>query len=77
MSVETKDLNELKETVSMVVSTGRMEWKIRGARQKIESKQVTYSDPFYVGLYKCQGNIEWDCKASGKVGCFICTVEPL
>ena len=46
---------------STLVSTGQLEWKIRGVKQKIEKKEDTYCDPFYVGLYKCQGNIVWDC----------------
>ena len=35
--------------------TGRLEWNIRGVNQKIF---VSYSDPFYVGLYKCQCSIK-------------------
>ena len=60
---------------STLVSTGQLEWKIRGVKQKIEKKEDTYSDPFYVGLYKCQGNIVWDCSKTGKVGCFICIMR--
>ena len=37
---------------------GRLEWKFEGVRQKIQNKDWSYSDPFYVGLYKCQGSIE-------------------
>ena len=50
---------------------GRLEWKVKEVKQKIQNKEVTYSDPFYVGLYKCQGSIEWDCNNTGKVGIFI------
>ena len=39
---------------------GRLEWKVEGVKQKIQNKEKTYSDPFYVGLYKCQGSIRWD-----------------
>ena len=80
VSEELKELNdtvcalaenaELKKILSNLVSGG-LEWKIKGVKQKIEKKEDTYSDPFYVGLYKCQGNIYWDINNTGKVGCFI------
>ena len=57
---------------STLVSTGQLDWKITGVKQKIEKKEDTYTDPFYVGLYKCQGKIRWDCSNdTRKVGCFI------
>ena len=65
------ELGELKENISILVSTGQLEWKIKGVKQKIEKKENIYSDPFYVGLYKCQGSIVWDCDNTGKVGCFV------
>ena len=66
-----KQIKELKETIPTLVSTGGLEWKIKGVKQKIEKEEETYSDPFYVGLYKCQGNIYWDHNNTGEVGCFI------
>ena len=66
-----KQNRELKETTSTLVSTGGLEWKIQGVKQKIKKKEIIYSDPFYVGLYKCQGYIYWDINNTGKVGCFI------
>ena len=62
-----KQNRELKETIS----TGGLEWKITGVKQKIEKKEYSYTDPFYVGLYKCQGDIRWDRSNTGKVGCYI------
>ena len=56
---------------STLVSTGGLDWKITGVQQKIEKKETSYSDPFYVGLYKCQGYIVWDYNNTGKVGCGI------
>ena len=56
---------------SPLAPTGGLEWKINRVKQKIQDKEDTYSDPFYVGLYKCQGNIEWHCDDTGKVGFFI------
>ena len=64
------EIKELKEIISNLVSGG-LEWKIAGVKQKIEKKEITYTDPFYVGMYKCQGCIEWNYKNTGKVGCFI------
>ena len=65
------ELEEFKETISTLKSTGQLEWKIKGVKQKIEKKEKTCSDPFYVGLYKCEGKIEWDSKNTGEVGCCI------
>ena len=64
----TEDSKELTDSISRVVSSGRLDWKIRGVKQKIHNKETSFSDPFYVGLYQCQGHIE--CDSSG-VGCFI------
>ena len=47
--------------------TGRLEWKVEGIKQKIQSKGDTFSDPFYVGLYKCQSSIHWDYYSTGNV----------
>ena len=68
-----QDFNELKKTIP--TSTGRLEWKIKRVKRRIETKQTSYSDPFNVGLYKCQGCIVWDSKNSSKLGCFICIMK--
>ena len=39
---------------------GKLEWKVEGVKQKIQNKERSYSDPFYVGLYKCQVRIIWN-----------------
>ena len=70
-----KEINELKEIISTLKSTGGLELKFKGVKQKIKKKEDTHSDPFYVGLYKCQGCIEWDYSNTGKVGCFICIMK--
>ena len=64
------EIKELKEIISNLVSGG-LEWKVTGVKQKIEKKEYSYTDPFYVGLYKCQGKIVWDFNNTGKVGCYI------
>ena len=68
-----KDLQiaSLTKSVLSQLATGRLEWNVNGVKQKIQDKDSTFSDPFYVGLYKCQVWIEWDRKNTGKVGVFI------
>ena len=51
--------------------TGRLEWNVKEVKQKIENKDKTDSDPFYVGLYKCQSIISWNFDNTGNVGIFI------
>ncbi|KAI6661704.1 TNF receptor-associated factor 6-like isoform X3 [Oopsacas minuta] len=51
--------------------TGQLEWKIQGVKQKIENKENTFTDPFYVGLYKCQDCIQWNRMDTGKVAVYI------
>ena len=51
--------------------TGRLEWNVKEVKQKIENKDITDSDPFYVGLYKCQCSIYWNRNNTGNVGVFI------
>ena len=46
---------------------GRLEWNIQGVKQKIQNTETIYSDPFYVGLYKCQCSIKWDWMNGGYV----------
>ena len=70
-----KQNRELKEIISTLKSTGGLEWKIKGVKQKIKKKEDSYSDPFYVGLYKCLGCIRWDYNDTGEVGCFICIMK--
>ena len=56
---------------SILVPTVGLEWKIKEVNQKIENKETCFSNPFFVGLYKCQCYIEWNFNNTGKVGCFI------
>ena len=46
------------------------EWTISGVENKISQKEITYNDPFYVGLYKLHGCIDWDYK-DNHVGLFL------
>ncbi|KAI6661281.1 TNF receptor-associated factor 4-like [Oopsacas minuta] len=83
---KTKELSkvnsELKSIIEVLssytplpLSTGQLEWKIKGVKQKIENKEYTYSDPFYVGLYKCQGCIEWNWLNLGRAYVYICIMK--
>ena len=58
----------LTKTLLSQLPTGRLEWKVYEVKQKIQNKKDTYSDPFYVGLYKCQILIVWDFTNTGNVG---------
>ena len=68
-----KDLQiaSLTETLLSQLPTGRLEWKVTEVKQKIQNKGNTYSDPFYLGLYKCQVCINWDYNKTSNLGVFI------
>ena len=58
-------------TLPLQLPTGRLEWKVEGVKQKIQNREETYSDPFYVGLYKCQSSIDWGFSIGGNVRVYI------
>ena len=65
-----------KQNSSLITSlsslpTGRLEWNIQGVKQKIQNKETTYSDPFYVGLYKCLCSINLMYAGNVKLGIHI------
>ena len=62
-----KDLKIASLTLSSLQPAGRLEWNILAVKQKIQNRETTYSDPFYVGLYKCQCSIIWDLINEGDV----------
>ncbi|KAI6659429.1 hypothetical protein LOD99_10809 [Oopsacas minuta] len=50
----TEKDSELKSIIEVLysytpLSTGHLEWKINGVRQKIENREIIFTDPFYVG----------------------------
>ena len=51
--------------------TGKLEWNVKEVKQKIRNKKETYSDPFYLGLYKCQCYIGWDYNNTGMIAVII------
>ena len=38
---------------------GEFKWKIGGVKNKLFKKETTFSDPFYVGMYKFGAYIDW------------------
>ena len=52
-----KQNSSLITTLLSLLPTGRLEWNIKGVKRKIKNREGTFSDPFYVGFYKCQGYI--------------------
>ncbi|KAI6649476.1 TNF receptor-associated factor 4-like [Oopsacas minuta] len=67
------ELNSVKEILCSytLLPSGQLKWKIDGVRKRIRTNDTIFSDPFYVGLYKCQGYIDWNFKNKGQVGIFI------
>ena len=66
-----EDLKIASLTLSSLQPTGRLEWIIQRVKRKIQNKETTFSDPFYVGLYKCQCSINWNWMNVGCVGVYI------
>ena len=67
-------LEEENEVFRKLIPRGSLEWKIGGIRNKISENKNSYSDPFYVGLYKFQGRVEWLC-GDNCVGLFLCIMK--
>ena len=61
----------LTKSLFHLLPTARLEWKVVGVKQKIQNKESSDSNPFYVGLYKCQICICWDFDNAGDVGVII------
>ena len=51
-----KEIDVLKTNL---ISKGSLEWRICGVKNEITQQKLTFSDPFYVGLYKFQTLIRW------------------
>ena len=71
-----KDLEILiiESALLQMVPTGRIVWEIGQVRNKIESKVVSFSEEFNVGLYNCQGRINWEADV-GHMGCYLCILK--
>ena len=69
-------IKQLKNTISTLkINTSRFKWKIKGVREKITGTDISYSPPFYIGLYKCQCKIVWSQMDTGRMSCYICIVN--
>ena len=51
-----------------------LEWNFSEIQRKINEKESTYTDPFFVGLYKFQGQIKW-VSEDDHVGVFLYLVK--
>ena len=71
LAILEKHNSSLITTLLSPLPTGRLEWNIKGVKQKIQNDERTLSDPFDVGFYKCQGFISW----RGDVGGYICIMK--
>ena len=71
--LEKQNSNKDLQIASLITSIypqlpkGKLEWTVEGVKQEIRNKEETYSDPFYVGLYKCEICICWDFGIGGNV----------
>ena len=63
-------VNELESSTNNPI-VGMTEMKIEGVAQKIENKEEIESPPFFVGHYKFQLGIQWDCGGNGYIGCCV------
>ena len=53
-------LEKENEVFSNLMTRGSLEWKINEIQNNISENISAYSVPFYVGLYKFQGCVEWN-----------------
>ncbi|KAI6648533.1 TNF receptor-associated factor 4 isoform X1 [Oopsacas minuta] len=69
---EQKSVREvLYSYTPLPLPTGQFEWNIQGVTELIKLNKTTYSSPFHVGLYKCQGKNRCNYDNTGKIGVFI------
>ena len=53
-------LEKENEVFRNSIARGSFEWQISGIQKKISDNISTYSVPFYIGLYKFQGFVQWN-----------------
>ena len=64
----------LKAQVATLVPRGCLEWKVDGVKSRFSFDNNTYSDEFYVGLYKFQAYIDWS-SSKNHAGLFLCIMR--
>ena len=71
---QAQRIEKLETAITTLVPTWKFVWKITGINEKIRNKESSFSDPFNVGLYKCQVQINWQTD-KGHLGCYICVLK--
>ena len=67
-------LKKLERALSFVIPSCTLRIKLIQINSKISNGQETYSDPFYVGLYKCRARFDWVAE-TGFMSCFLCIMK--
>ena len=67
-------LNKLKRAVSFVIPSFIGRFVLNQINSKISKGETTYTDPFYVGLYRCRTRIDLGVK-TGFMSCFLCIMK--
>ena len=75
---DLKNKNMKFESILLPISSwnvkGEFKWKIGGVKNKILQEETTFSDPFYVGMYKLRAQIDWT--STGKhIGVFLSIIK--
>ena len=70
-NIQLKNRVDELETSTNNPIVGMTEMKIVDVSHKMEHKEETNSEPFFVGHYKFQLSIQWDCEHNGDIGCFV------
>ena len=58
-------IQKLEQAVSSIIPTHSFEFKITNLNSKMANRESTQTNPFYVGLYKCQIYFTWGLKSLG------------
>ena len=74
LKLTVKEIDHLKRFQYLLIPKGNLDWTIVGVKNKISQNATTFSDPFYVGLYKFQGKISWN-GAENCVGLYLIVMK--
>ena len=70
--LQMKKIQDLEITkLKSFIFTGSLKWKVSRIEERIRNREITYSKPFHVGLYKFQVKIRWHCESPSWVGFFL------
>ena len=62
MQSKVTHLEKENEALRTLVPRGNLEWEIFGVFNKISQKEISFSEPFFVGQYKLQAGVRWGYK---------------